>query len=381
MILRKPAILIRLSLSALILVIACLACAPQQASTIAATASQTASITFSPSSTPAPSKTPTQKPTVGSTSPPPAHFENELLRAGNSPQSYIEDECGYLALRWDPEKALPGSVVAPIMYHSIRPGNEEPGEPSAINADLFYQTIELAQSYGFETITSQELINFLYNNEPIPQLSMILVLDDRRPGTAEEYFLPVNQQNDWTTTLAWPIGDTDSRTGLWEEIESIVASGYFDVQAHGLDHNVYLPGLTREEAQAEISGPIPILSEHFGNEPIIYVWPGGLFSEQGVELAREAGYQAGFTVYSRGPILFNAIPQGAEEAALGDPLMTLPRFWSSAALLNLEQAYLASQNALEFAIENYPAEAAWYAQNCGDELPPLEQILASSLQD
>lgn len=322
-----------------------------------------------------PEPTPTIIPTPAPTSLPPAHFENELLRDGIQLQAYIDDECQFLAQRWDPENALPGTVVAPIMFHSIRPGNEEPGDPSAINADLFAQIIELARYYGFETITSQELIEFLKTNQRIPQLSIMLILDDRRPGTAEDYFLPIMRENDWTTTVAWPIGDTDLRTGLWDYIEEINNTGYFDIQAHGLEHNVYLPSLSHEQAVTEIGGPIPILIEHFGKKPLVYVWPGGIYTESGVEIAKEVGYEIGFTVHSRGPILFNGIPQGEEEIDIRNPLMTLPRFWSSATLLNLDQSVRASEEALSFAIENYSAEADWFSQNCGAELSPLEIIL------
>jgi hypothetical protein len=80
-------------------------------------------------------------------------------------------------------------------------------------------------------------------------------------------------------------------------------------------------------------------------------------------------------VQSRGPILFNWIPQGDKELSYSDPLMLLPRFWSSAALLNFEQSARIADAAEIFARDNYAAEAAWYSTNCGDELPSLESVL------
>lgn len=321
----------------------------------------------------------TFSPSPAPTSPPPPRFENDLLREENHLASYITDECEYLALRWDPEKASPGAVVAPIMYHSIRPGDEEPGEASAINADLFYQTIELAERYGFETITSQELVDFLQFNDPIPRLSMMLIIDDRRPGTAEEYFLPIMRENNWTTTLGWLVGDTDIRTGLWDWIEELNETGYFDIQSHGFNHIYLQEEMSEDEVWEEVWGSVPVFEEHFGERPVAFIWPGGNYTATGIKLARAAGFELGFTIHSRGPIQFNAVPQGAEESQHGDPFMTLPRFWSSAALLNLDQAFQSSQKALDFAIENYPAEAEWYRQHCSGELAPLEAVLGEAI--
>ena len=317
------------------------------------------------------------------TAEPPTGFQSDLLRSDIIPVSYIVDACYYLDSRWDPANSAPGTVVAPIMYHSIRPAGEEPVEPSAINLDTFEATIRTALALGFETITSSQLSAFLYENAQIPRRSMLLILDDRKPGTAEEYFLPVLEENHWTATLAWPIGNTDQRRSggrlpgesLWGWIERLNETGYFDIQSHGLNH-IYLNDRFLDDAvRQEIEGSVPILEEHFGQRPIAYIWPGGNYSAFGVKVAREAGFEFGFTVQSHGPILFNWIPQGNRELEIGDPLMLLPRFWSSAAVINLEHAAEIGDAARAFAEQNYPAEAEWYQANCGGELPPLEAVL------
>ncbi|MEX1071996.1 MAG: polysaccharide deacetylase family protein, partial [Anaerolineales bacterium] len=152
-------------------------------------------------------------------------------------------------------------------------------------------------------------------------------------------------------------------------------TGYFDVQSHGLNHIYLNESTTEEEVREEIEGGIPILIEHFGQRPLAYIWPGGNYTELAVDIAREAGFELGFTVHSRGPVMFNWIPQGEQERGIGDPLMTLPRFWDSAALLNLEQTVEIGDAAREFARENYEAEAAWYSASCGGELPALDEVL------
>jgi peptidoglycan/xylan/chitin deacetylase (PgdA/CDA1 family) len=357
------------------------ACAGQASVTLTSQ-SPTAAATNEETAVIARTETATSDPTPAATSgPPPASFESDVLRAGIVPVSYIEDSCQYLGKRWDPALSTPGTVVATVMYHSILPGNGEPTTPEQINANTFYAIIEVAERLGFETINAEEYLAFLDDNAKIPARSMVLMLDDRRPGTAAEYFLPVNERNGWTTTLAWIIGDSDQRDGelagetLWDWIERIYETGYFDVQSHGLNHIYLNESMSEDVVREEIGGSIPILIDHFGQRPVAYIWPGGNYTELGVEIARETGFELGFTVHSRGPVMFNWIPQGEQEMEIGDPLMTLPRFWDSAALLNLEQTAEIGDAAREFARANYEVEAAWFAANCGGALPPLDAVL------
>ena len=57
-----------------------------------------------------------------------------------------------------------------------------------------------------------------------------------------------------------------------------------------------------------------------------------------VQIAHQRGCELGFMSYSRGLLLFNWIPLGQEERAVKDPLKVLPRAWSSALNVNLDEA-------------------------------------------
>jgi peptidoglycan/xylan/chitin deacetylase (PgdA/CDA1 family) len=354
------------------------ACSPVSTTEFAsqpATVFPTHALTVPPTSEPTATGGPTEPP-----APEPESFGSGL-RSNIVPVSYIEDQCAYLDARWNPQGALPGTVVAPIMYHSVIEGSGVPLNNQDINRRTFEENIAVAEQLGFETITTEQLLNFLQSNAKIPPRSMIMILDDRKAGVAEEHFLPVLEENDWMLTMAWIAqADTDQRDGLrpdetlWESIERLYATGYLDIQSHGRDH-VYITQSTDEDSiRTEIEGSILPLQEHFGVTPIAYVWPGGNYTQLALDVAREAGFELGFTVFSRGPLMFNWIPQGENELVYDDPLLLLPRFWSSAATLNLEQTAAIGDEAQSFAKENYAAEAAWFRQNCGSELPPLENI-------
>ena len=338
-----------------------IAAATETAAAVTPTASPTitATATLTPTATEIP-PTPTITPTPWALSTPSASG----LLAGVSPVEYVGDTCTYLENKWGDGKAEPGTIVVPIMFHSILEPGKTPSKAEEITTEYFEFFMGYAKQLGFETITTAELVDFLENNTAIPKYSMILILDDRRPDTPE-LFMPYLEANDWTLTLAFPTTDASSDE-LWAKIEAYVATGYVEVQSHGHNH-VYLQDYTATDVmEEEIYKPIEVIQERIGTTPQALIWPGGNFTEKAVQMAREAGFDIGFTVYSRGPLMYNWIPLGAPEQAMNDPLMVLPRAWSSAADVALNLALRISQHNESLAADEMEQELLYYSLYCSD---------------
>ena len=323
------------------------------------TAAPTKTATFTP--TPTATKippTPTITPTPWALSTPSASG----LLGGIAPVEYVDDPCTYLANKWGEGKAEPGTIVVPIMFHSILEPGKQPSKAEDITTEYFEFFMNYAKQMGFETITTAELVDFLENNAAIPKYSMILILDDKRPDTPQ-LFMPYLEANDWTLTLAVNMGET-SVASYWDKTEGYVATGRVEVQAHGYNH-AYIQDYTAAEViEEEIYKPIDEIETRFGNTPQAFIWPGGNFTADAVQVAREAGYAIGFTVFSRGPLMYNRIPLGEPEQAVGDPLMVLPRAWSSAADVALNQALRVSGAAEAQAEKVRQQEELYYSLYC-----------------
>jgi hypothetical protein len=336
---------------------------PTATLTPSSTPSPTPTATPSPTITPTPTNTPILTPTLA----PLSVFTTKKLYQGILPQTYL-DNCTYLEMRWMPENSQPGTVVLPIMFHSIvQDGRSITDTARDITVRQFQDFVQYAHYLGFETITTQQLLDFLTENAAIPKYSMMLIIDDRRPGTIRDQFMPVLEEYNWTVTAAYIADPGDEYA--WNMMEQLYQSGRVDVQSHGYSGQVYIyPYTPEEKIKSEIWDSGPVLEQHFGVAPIAFIWPGGDFTPFSVQVARVGGYQLGFTAYSRGPVMFNWVPLGEPDRAVNDPLMVLPRAWDSAASVNLDQAVLISQQAADFAAQNYPIEAAWYRMYCRGEL-------------
>ncbi len=322
------------------------------------TASMTPSLTASPTPLP-PTITPTPFPLPA--------FQTGVLLKTIQPETYIDDACLYLQERWNLEQnSQPGTVVVPVMFHSITDrGATTPGD-TTITTEYFNAFMEHAHALGFETITTAQLAGFLEKNSRIPPRSMILIVDDRKRAVYfETFFEPYQKKYGWTVTNAW-ISQPETPALFWQENAALAKSGLVDYQAHGVIHNTPIDADASEEfAHNEIYGSLAAMEEHFGQKPIAFIWPRGLFTTAAVVMARQAGYQLGFTAYPRGPLLFNWIPLGADEQAANDPLMVMPRYWSTTAISEMDKAVKISEEAKAFADQNQNLELSYYSQYCG----------------
>ncbi len=316
------------------------------------TSTPTQATTFTPTATLLPTNTPTVTPTPWDV----VLYTPERLRAGVEGIHYINDTCQYLASRWGDNKSTPGTIVVPIMFHSISQPGRTIKDNTTISEETFIYFMEYARQLGYQTITTDQLFSFMKDNARIPERSMILILDDRRPGVTRT-FLPYLEANGWTLTLGW-ISALNSEA-QWLEMEEMASSGNLDIQSHGYKH-IYIEDYTSEEAiREELFTSMTLLEEHFGKKPKTIVWPGGNFIQKSVDIAIEAGYQLGFTSYSRGPLFFNTIPLGEEERSIDQPFFVLPRFWSTAGIQALDDGVRYSESAKTFANQQRESELLW----------------------
>jgi peptidoglycan/xylan/chitin deacetylase (PgdA/CDA1 family) len=328
----------------------------------------------------------------------PAPYQTLRLNPLDQPVGYLEDTCQYLKSKWDPANAAPGTIVIPIMFHAI-PASET-SDPNEISQYHFEKMIADLQGQGFEAITVSQLADFLEANARIPARSFVMILDDRRPGTAYTTFLPVLEANNWRMSLAWPIGygdDTTDRkpatfvTGdplsgtypdLWAQIEHYYESGRFEVESHGYYHNLPMSDESSDVyLRQELEQSMAELEAHFGRRPVAIIWPGGGFARRPVEFARSAGYRLGFTINPRGPLMFNWIPQAQArdplrpiylpEGPAGDPLLTLPRYWPSQVSGELDNIRLMGKEAAAHADASRATELEYYDLACAATHGPL----------
>lgn len=350
--------------------------------TAAATFTPGARLTLTPTFTLIPTVTTT--PTVTAIRTPPALpglFQTSQQNPVDPPHSYISNTCQYLQDKWSSKNSPPGTVVMPIMFHSIMKPGDNIGS-NQISQKQFSELMSGLSNQEFEAITTSQLAAFLEHNARIPPRSVILIADDRHYADYfNQFFRPYWEADQWPVVAAW-ISTPLSSADLWQQQEELNAEGWVDYQAHGVGIVPLWPGVTDAYILGELQGSIDAFKSHFNKVPIAIIWPGGGFSAPAVEIARQLGYQLGFTTNARGPLMFNWIPLGDQvtpvhgsswqpEGPLNDPLMLLPRYWDTDALSHLEKIIKISQDAAVYAEKNRATELEYYDILCAPTLGPI----------
>jgi hypothetical protein len=329
-----------------------------------------------PTQTPTPVDTPIPTATIPRTPPAlPSMYQTSMLRPGDIPRAYVADTCRYLKNKWDPNKSTPGTVVMVIMHHGVNKGAASGHD---VTVSEHKKIMNDLHDMGFQAINMQQMADFMYENAKIPERSVLLIVDDRHFAEYfNDHFRPYYDQWGWHVVNAY-IG-IDERPDLWAQNAALSAEGWVDYQSHGYLHNIPISeGSTDEFIRSEMGGAMASIQKYMNKTPIGYIWPGGGFTKRAVEIGAELGYKLGFTVNPRGPVMYNWVPQADSvndanptaipEVPAGNPLMTLPRYWSTNARSNIDAVRAMGQEAAQYAQQNKAVELEYYDIVCAPTL-------------
>lgn len=336
-----------------------------------------------PTQTPPSTETPMPTAIVPRTPPAlPGTYQTSILKSQDIPRTYVADTCQYLKNKWDPNKSAPGTVVMAIMFHRIDKDalTSDFGNLTISSRDLKRLMNDLHDA-GFQAINMQQMADFMYDNAKIPQLSVLIIVDDRASASKyNDHFRTYYEKWGWPVVNAY-IG-LDERPDLWAENAALSAEGWVDYQAHGYLHNIPITDSSTDEfIISEMGGAITSLQKYMNKTPIAYIWPGGGFTKRAVEIGTQLGYKLGFTVNPRGPVMYNWVPQAdtvnednlyaIPETPAGNPLMTLPRYTDINARDNIDSVRVIGREAAAYAEQNRAAELEYYDIVCAPAYGPI----------
>lgn len=185
-----------------------------------------------------------------------------------------------------------------LMYHQIKDlsGISQPkvnsisASPKELDRQMEYLILN-----GYQTIYFTDLLDYLQKKCLLPENPIILTFDD---GWVEDYTVvfPTLKKYGMVGTFFPPTNWVNhGATGLisWDQISQMSAEG-MEFGSHTVSH-AWLDPLSKDQARNELALSKQLLEEHTGNPIIVLAYPGGSFSGQVIELAKEEGYQAAVT--------------------------------------------------------------------------------------
>lgn len=210
------------------------------------------------------------------------------------------------------------SVQLPIiMYHGltkdIKKQNEYFISPSTFENDLQY-----LKDNGFTTITMAQLIEYVYNKNPLPKKPILLSFDD---GFYNNYLYayPLLKKYNQKAIISI-IGSQTDRYSLikimnsyysyltWDQINEMIISGHIEIQNHTYEMHTYnngrkgcadKTGETFETYKEIFTEDIGLLqqriTDYTGTTPNTIAYPFGHYTKNSEKVIKEMGFKASLT--------------------------------------------------------------------------------------
>lgn len=213
-----------------------------------------------------------------------------------------------------------GVFLPIIMYHSIVDNqsacNDYTVTPSMVESDLKY-----LKEHGYQTVTVQDLLNYIEFDTPLPEKCFMLTVDDGFYNNYT-YLVPLLQKYEYSGIISF-VGEFTDITAVndphvpeysyctWEDIQSILDTGVIELGNHtyNMHSNDVRKGCSKFSYETEDDYKNILLSDvgklqdefiqNVGVAPIVFAYPYGYISKESVSVLKSLGFKATLTCYER----------------------------------------------------------------------------------
>ena len=182
--------------------------------------------------------------------------------------------------------------------------------------------LDYLKQHGYPIISLRTLVSYLLGRGPAPpHRSVVITVDDGHESVFTEMLPVIREYRVPATLFIYPSAISNAAYALtWEQLDVLRRTGLIDIQSHTYWHPNFKtekrrlsPAAYRAFATMQLMKPRAVLKDKLRFDADLIAWPFGIYDDELIEMAREAGYAAGFTLERR-------------VVTAGEPVMAIPRF-------------------------------------------------------
>ena len=212
-------------------------------------------------------------------------------------------------------------VAVPILcYHRIGP---TVADSMTVTTPVFEAQLQYLHDHGFTVIPLRSLIDYRLGKAPAPPPRSVVITFDDGHRSVYETALPLIRKYRMPVTLfIYPSAISNSHAPYamsWEQLGELVDTGLFDVQSHTYWHPNFkkekqrlAPAEYEKLVATQLQKSRATLEKRFPGKVDLLAWPFGIYDDELLERARQAGYVAAFSIDgrpSRDPDQMLALPR------------------------------------------------------------------------
>lgn len=178
-----------------------------------------------------------------------------------------------------------------LYYHSVKPSE---ANEVIISPDRLRKELQFIKDSGYTSLTISEFNDYIINEKPIPEKSILITFDD---GYMDNYTnaFPILKELDMKATIfvITSVIDDGSYYLSSERIKEMSDYG-IDIESHTATHS-HLNQLTYEEQLKELKDSKEKIESITGKKVLSVAYPYGDLDENSIKAVKEAGYSLAFT--------------------------------------------------------------------------------------
>jgi len=231
-------------------------------------------------------------------------------------------------IRFESQEAVPSAsesitdtVYVPIiMYHNILKTNSKSSKFIVTEKQL-KEDLDFLKENGYNTVVMEDLVNYVYNDKPLPEKPIVLTFDDgyynnyvyAYPLLKEYGFKGVLSVIGYYTDLYSENGEKNEHYShvTWDNIKEMSDSGVIELQNHsynlhstdkGRNGSKKKKGESQEEYKKMLTSDLTKLQTGFEEKADIfattYTYPFGSVSEASFDIIKEIGFKCSLSCES-----------------------------------------------------------------------------------
>lgn len=183
--------------------------------------------------------------------------------------------------------------ITVLGYHSIN-DNENIKDPIIIGKDRLESHLKAIKDLGFITISMKDLEDYILHDKEIPRKSVLITFDD---GYLDNYFnaYPLLKENHMKATIFVISSLLDKEPFMTKKQVKELSENGIDIESHTFSH-VDLDKKSYNEQKEELQKSKEELEKLLCKNVNAIAYPKGLYNEDTINAANDAGYDVGFTV-------------------------------------------------------------------------------------
>jgi peptidoglycan/xylan/chitin deacetylase (PgdA/CDA1 family) len=192
-----------------------------------------------------------------------------------------------------------------LLYHRFGPVVKD---AMTVRTVTFRAQLDYLKQHGYPIIPLRMLVSYLLGegSAPLPR-AVVITADDGHVSVFTDMLPIVREYQVPVTLFIYPSAISNASYAMtWDHLAALRRTGLFDIQSHSYWHPNFNTERRRLSSDAyrgfvtmQLVKPRTVLREKLGLDADLLAWPFGIYDDDLIAMAREAGNVAGFTLERR----------------------------------------------------------------------------------